>query len=89
MFVSQGGSAEDLYASVQSRLFALPAACLVYPAHDYSGSTCSTVGEERRLNPRLGGGRSLQEFVEIMKSLNLPAPKKIEASLPANMRCGV
>ena len=85
----QGGSSEILYTSVHSKLFVLPADCLVYPAHDYNGSTCSSVGEERHLNPRLGGGKTQLEFVAIMSGLNLPPPKKIDASLPANMRCGI
>eukprot|EP00607_Mallomonas_marina_P010126 CAMPEP_0182419760 /NCGR_PEP_ID=MMETSP1167-20130531/4139_1 /TAXON_ID=2988 /ORGANISM="Mallomonas Sp, Strain CCMP3275" /LENGTH=391 /DNA_ID=CAMNT_0024594843 /DNA_START=114 /DNA_END=1289 /DNA_ORIENTATION=- len=83
----QGGSAEQLYESVHSKLFSLPNNTLVYPAHDYKGLTCSSVGEEKAFNPRLT--KSVAEFVEIMAGLNLPYPKKIDASLPKNMVCGV
>ena len=48
----------------------------------------STIGEEKRLNPRLGAGKTKEEFVQIMKDLNLPYPKKIDASLPRNLKCG-
>ena len=59
----------------------------LYPAHDYKGRTQSTVGEEKAHNPRLS--KPLEEFVEIMANLNLPYPKKIDASLPANLQCGI
>ena len=48
----------------------------------------STIGEEKLLNPRLGAGKTKEEFVQIMKDLNLPYPKKIDASLPRNLKCG-
>ncbi|XP_070691580.1 persulfide dioxygenase ETHE1, mitochondrial [Pempheris klunzingeri] len=83
----QQGCAKKLYESVHQKIFTLPDHCLVYPAHDYLGQTASTVGEERRFNPRLT--KSLEEFVEIMKNLNLPKPKKIDISVPANLVCGV
>lgn len=69
------------------QLFSLPDDTLVYPAHDYKGLTVTTIGEEKRLNPRLT--RPMPEFAEIMANLNLPYPKKIDASLPANLACGV
>lgn len=83
----QQGCAEKLYASVHQKIFTLPDRCLVYPAHDYLGQTVSTVGEERKFNPRLT--KSLEEFVNIMKNLNLPKPKKLDISVPANLVCGV
>lgn len=84
----QGGSAQTLYKSVRENLFAkLPASCAVYPAHDYKGCTSSSIGEESALNPRLT--KSEAEFVDIMQNLNLPYPKKMDASVPANMVCGV
>lgn len=83
----QEGSAETLYESVHSQLFSLPDDTVVYPAHDYKGRMCSTIGEEKRLNPRLS--KSLSEFVEIMGNLNLSYPKKIDEALPKNMVCGV
>jgi sulfur dioxygenase len=85
----QGGSAETLYHSIQTQIFTLPDTTVVYPAHDYQGRTNSTIGNEKSMNPRLGGGKTLSEFVNIMANLNLPYPKKIDIAVPANMRCGV
>ena len=62
---------------------------MVYPAHDYKGHSSSTIAEEKALNPRLGGDATAASFVTLMKNLNLPYPKKIDASLPANMVCGI
>lgn len=84
----QQGSAERLYDSVHRELFSLPADTLVYPAHDYKGRTVSTIKEERAMNLRLGGGRSKEEFVQIMANLNLAYPKQIDVAVPANQRCG-
>ncbi|KAM3615310.1 uncharacterized protein V6R79_026414 [Siganus canaliculatus] len=83
----QQGSPKTLYESVHQKIFTLPEHCLIYPAHDYTGRTVSTVGEERKFNPRLT--KDLQEFVKIMDNLNLPKPKKIDVSVPANLVCGV
>ena len=84
----QQGSASGLYASVHQQIFSLPPACLVYPAHDYRGLTVSSVAEERRLNPRLGGDANLRDFQGYMDNLNLPHPKRIDEAVPANLRCG-
>jgi len=84
----QQGSAAKLFESVRSRLFTLPPDCVVYPAHDYNGRPCSTVLGERMTNPRLRDGITEAEFVKIMAELNLPYPKKLDASLPANILCG-
>jgi glyoxylase-like metal-dependent hydrolase (beta-lactamase superfamily II)/rhodanese-related sulfurtransferase len=85
----QQGSSETLYRSVHEQIFSLPDDTLVYPGHDYKGRTVSSVGEERRLNPRLGQNKPLAAFVQLMSELKLPYPKKIDAALPANQRCGV
>lgn len=85
----QGGSAETLYESVHSQIFTLPDETIVYPAHDYKGRFSSKVGDEKKTNPRLGSGKTVEEFAEIMKNLNLSYPKKIDVAVPANMRCGV
>ena len=85
----QGGSSETLFDGVTRKLLGgLPDACKVWPAHDYKGRMMSTIGEEKRLNPRLGAGKTKEEFVQIMKDLNLPYPEKIDASLPRNLKCG-
>ena len=85
----QGGSAADLYDSVHEQLFSLPDTTIVYPAHDYKGRTQSSIADEKEKNPRLGGGKTKEEFVSIMDNLNLAYPKHIDRAVPANMRCGV
>lgn len=84
----QQGSSERLYHSVTQKLFSLPDSTLVYPGHDYKGRTVSTIGEEKRFNPRLGQGKSLETFLEIMENLRLPLPRFIDEALPANLLCG-
>ena len=83
----QGGDPGALYDSVHARLFTLPEATVVYPAHDYQGRTESTIGAERRGNQRLTG-RSRDEFIALMNGLGLPPPKKLDVALPANLGCG-
>ncbi|WP_375744572.1 MBL fold metallo-hydrolase [Corallococcus interemptor] len=83
----QNGSAGQLYDSITRVLFQLPDATLVYPAHDYHGHTATSIGEEKRHNPRLAG-RSREEFIEVMNNLHLPRPKKIDLAVPANRACG-
>lgn len=85
----QGGDPRALYRSITERLFSLPDACVVYPAHDYRGHACSTIGEERRFNPRVGAGKTEAEFVAIMNGLALAPPKKIDEAVPANLFAGV
>jgi glyoxylase-like metal-dependent hydrolase (beta-lactamase superfamily II)/rhodanese-related sulfurtransferase len=84
----QQGNAGQLFESVRTQLFSLPDDCVVHPAHDYEGRTCSTIGEERRYNPRLGGEAKLEDFVGYMESLGLPHPKLLTVAVPANMTCG-
>ena len=84
----QGGSASDLYKNITSKLFTLPDETLVYPGHDYKGFTSSTIGVEKKLNPRIGGGRSLEQFIQVMHDLELAPPKNIAVAVPANMCCG-
>jgi glyoxylase-like metal-dependent hydrolase (beta-lactamase superfamily II) len=84
----QNGEAATLYRSVHDKIFNLPDDTLVYPGHDYQQRRVSTVGQERARNPRLGGGKTLEEFVGIMAGLNLPRPKKIDIAVPANRACG-
>jgi sulfur dioxygenase len=84
----QSGDARALYASVRGKLFTLPAETLVYPAHDYNGRQVSSIGQERQRNPRLGGDRTLEEFVQLMQDLRLPYPKFIDYAVPGNRECG-
>ena len=84
----QQGDAHALYRSVRARIFSLPDTCLLYPAHDYRGLTVSSVAEEKKFNPRLGGEVGENDYVGYMKNLDLPHPKKIDEAVPANLRCG-
>ncbi len=83
----QSGDAGTLYDTVTIQLFTLPEDTLVYPAHDYKGRTVSTIGEEKRLNPRFVG-RSRDQFITIMSHLGLSYPKKMNEAVPANEYCG-
>lgn len=83
----QNGDAAQLHDSITRVLFALPDATVVYPGHDYKGQGSSTIGEEKRHNPRLTG-KTRAEFVELMNNLNLPPPRKLAEAVPANRACG-
>jgi sulfur dioxygenase len=83
----QNGDAGALYDSITTVLFALPDDTVVWPGHDYRGLTSSTIGEEKRHNPRVAG-RSRDEFIAIMAGLHLPPPRKLEVAVPANKACG-
>lgn len=85
----QNGDADALYRSVNDKLFTLPDETLVYPAHDYKERFVSSIAQEKRRNPRLGGGKTLEEFEDIMRNLNLPYPKFIDYAVPGNRQCGV
>jgi len=84
----QAGDAALLYRSIKEQLLALPDDCVVYPAHDYEGRTSSTIGEERRFNPRIGGDAREEDFVGFMMNLGLPHPKLLAIAVPANLRSG-
>jgi rhodanese-related sulfurtransferase len=66
----------------------LPGDCLVHPGHDYNGMGVSSIDEERRFNPRLGGDVAEADFAGFMQHLNLPHPKQMDRAVPANLRCG-
>ncbi len=84
----QQGDPARLYRSITEQIFSLPDDYAVYPAHDYNGRTRSSVAEEKQYNPRVGGGADERDFVEYMKAMQLPHPKKIEEALPNNLRSG-
>jgi rhodanese-related sulfurtransferase len=84
----QNGSARAQYDSIFGRLLKLPDETMVFPAHDYKGDTVSTIGEEKRFNPRLQV-RSVDEYVELMNNLKLPNPKLMDVVVPANMQVGL
>ena len=85
----QNGDARTLYESVTLKLFTLPDDHLIYPAHDYQGRRVSSVNQEKQRNPRLGAGRPLNAFVQLMADLKLPYPKFIDHAVPGNRQCGV
>jgi glyoxylase-like metal-dependent hydrolase (beta-lactamase superfamily II)/rhodanese-related sulfurtransferase len=84
----QGGDPAAMYRSVHQQIFTLPDDCLLYPAHDYRGLTVTSVREERRFNPRLGGEAGEADFSGYMKNLGLAHPKKMDVAVPANLKCG-
>jgi len=84
----QGGDAVTLYRSIHEKIFTLPGDTLVHPAHDYQHRHVSTVAQERERNPRLGAGKTVEEFIDIMAGLNLPYPKRLDIAVPANRLCG-
>ncbi len=84
----QEGDPRMLYRSVHGRIFSLPGACLIFPAHDYRGLTASSVEEEERFNPRLGGALSEDDFVGFVSNLGLAHPRQMDIAVPANKKCG-
>jgi glyoxylase-like metal-dependent hydrolase (beta-lactamase superfamily II)/rhodanese-related sulfurtransferase len=84
----QNGDARMQYESIFGKLLRLPDATLVFPAHDYKGDTVSTIGEEKRYNPRLQV-KSVDDYVALMASLNLPNPKMMDVAVPSNMKIGL
>ena len=84
----QQGDARQMYRSVHTQIFTLPDDCLLNTGHDYRGLTVTSVAEERKFNPRLGGQIGEEDFAGYMENLHLPHPKQIEKAVPANMRCG-
>lgn len=85
----QSGDAATLYRSIHEKFFTLPDETLVYPCHDYEGRCITTIRQEKQRNPRLGNGKTLEEFVAIMQGMDLPYPRKIDFAVPGNSECGV
>jgi len=84
----QQGNAYTLWTSITGQLLSLPDSCLLYPGHDYTGRTVTSVVEEKAFNARLGGGATERDFVGHMDNMKLPHPHKIAEALPGNMRSG-
>lgn len=84
----QNGDPRALYRSLHEVLLRLPDDTVVYPGHDYKGFTSSTIGEERRHNPRVAG-KTEEEFVALLNGLDLPPPKRLAEAVPRNRACGV
>ena len=83
----QNGSSEDAYDSIFNKLLKLPEETLLYPAHDYNGEKVSTIGKEKKQNPRLQVN-SVNEYVDIMNNLNLRKPEKIDFNIANNLKLG-
>ena len=83
----QNGSSTDAYNSLFNRILKLPDETLLYPAHDYKGETVSTIGKEKKLNPRLQVS-NVEEYIDIMNKLNLKKPEKIDFNVASNIKLG-
>ena len=83
----QNGNAKDAYNSIFNRLLKLPDETLLYPAHDYKGEKVSTIGKEKKQNPRLQVN-SVDEYVEIMNNLNIKKPSELEFNVSRNINLG-
>lgn len=84
----QQGNAHSLYRSITEQIFSLPDSCLLYPGHDYTGRSVTSVAEEKAFNARLGGNATERDFVGHMENMKLPHPHRIAEALPGNMRSG-
>ena len=83
----QGGNSKDSYNSIFNRLLKLPEETLLYPAHDYNGQTVSTIGKEKKFNPRLQVN-SINEYIDIMNNLNLSKTKLMDINVASNIKLG-
>tara|TARA_B100001057_G_scaffold208994_1_gene209660 strand:- start:4 stop:702 length:699 start_codon:yes stop_codon:yes gene_type:complete len=81
----QNGNARQQYDSIFNKLLKLPENTMVFPAHDYNGKKHSTIGSERKNNPRLQVN-SVDQYVEIMNNLKLANPKMMDVAVPANLK---
>jgi len=83
----QNGSAKDAYNSIFNKLLKLPEKTLLYPGHDYNGKKVSSIGKEKKFNPRLQVS-SENEYIEIMNNLNLSEPKMMDINVARNIKLG-
>jgi sulfur dioxygenase len=83
----QNGSAKDAYDSIFNKLLKLPDETLLYPAHDYKGENVSTIGKEKKFNPRLQV-KNINQYVEIMNNLNLQKPVSLDFNISSNLKLG-
>ena len=84
----QNGDAKEAYNSIFNRLLKLPDETLLYPAHDYNGEKVSTIGKEKKMNPRLRVN-NVNEYIEIMNNLNLKKPNEIDLNIASNLKMGL
>ena len=83
----QNGSSKDAYNSIFNRLLKLPEDTILYPGHDYNGKESSTIGNEKKFNPRLQV-KNVDEYVELMSNLNLAKPELIDINVSRNINLG-
>ena len=83
----QNGSSKDAYNSIFERLLKLPEDTILYPGHDYNGKEFSTIGNEKKFNPRLQV-KNVDEYIELMSNLNLAKPKLIDSNVSRNINLG-
>ena len=84
----QNGSSKDSYHSIFDKLLKLPEDTLLYPGHDYNGKKVSTIGNEKKFNPRLQV-KNVDEYIEIMSNLNLSRPEMMDSNVSRNIKLGV
>ena len=83
----QNGSSKDAYNSIFNKILKIPDETVLYPADDYKGEKVSTIGKERKYNPRLQVD-SVDEYIEIMNNLDLKKPISIEENISKNLKLG-
>jgi len=83
----QNGNSRDAYESIFNKLLILPEETLLYPAHDYNGKKVSSIGNERKFNPRLQV-KNVEDYIEIMENLKMPKPKLIDINISRNIKLG-
>jgi len=83
----QNGSSKDAYNSLFNKLLKLPDDTLLYPGHDYNGKLVSTIGNEKKSNPRLQVNNA-DEYAEIMSNLNLSKPELMDSNIKSNIKLG-
>ncbi len=84
----QQGNSKLMYQNIHQKIFSLPPDTKIYPGHDYKGMSYTTVSQELKFNPRVGGGKTEEDFIKIMQELKLADPKKLAVAVPANLKCG-
>ena len=83
----QNGNAKDAYNSIFNKLLKLPDETLLYPAHDYKGEKVSTIGKEKKQNPRLQIS-SVDEYIDIMNNLDIKKPVELDFNVSRNINLG-
>ena len=83
----QNGNSKDSYHSIFNKLLTLSEDTLLYPGHDYNGKKVSTIGNEKKFNPRLQV-KNIDEYIEIMSNLNLTKPDMMDSNVSRNIQLG-